>query len=155
MATWKQFTKAAPELSSRVLERFDAHTHKTIATLRKDGSPRISGTETQIRDGELWIGSMQRALKALDLQRDGRYALHSGSDDPPGWMGDAKVAGIAEEVTDPEVVSRLNGHGPAGPSHLFRLDVCEVSLVALNDKGDNIVIQMWTEADGIRNIVRD
>ena len=41
---------------------------------------------------------MKEALKARDLQRDPRYALHSGSEDPDGWTGDAKIAGVAEEV---------------------------------------------------------
>ena len=36
-------TKAAPELALAVQRSFDAHIHKTLATLRADGSPRISG----------------------------------------------------------------------------------------------------------------
>src|SRR3954453_14413183 len=109
MPSWAKFEGEAPELAARVRERLDAHGHKTIATLRRDGSPRISGTETQFRDGDLWIGSMWRAVKALDLQRDARYALHSASEDPGVWAGDAKVAGIAEEITDPKRVVELNG----------------------------------------------
>ena len=53
MASWTEFSAAAPELAERVKKRFDAHKHKTMATLRKDGSPRISGTEVEFRDGEL------------------------------------------------------------------------------------------------------
>lgn len=94
MPSWSEFEVAAPELAERVRARLDAYTHKTLATLRLDGSPRISGTETVLRDGELWIGSMWHARKARDLQRDPRFALHSGSDDPPDWTGDAKLAGI-------------------------------------------------------------
>ena len=66
MASWSEFETAAPELAARVKERFDAHKHKTMATVRRDGGPRISGTETQFSDGELWIGSMWKAVKALD-----------------------------------------------------------------------------------------
>ena len=116
MASWSDFESAAPELAAQVRQRLDAHTHKTIATLRRDGSPRISGIETQFEDGELWIGSMRQARKARDLQRDPRFALHSGSDDPTAWKGDAKLAGVAEEVpTDGERAS-----------HRFRLDLREV-----------------------------
>ena len=104
MASWSEFEAAAPELAAGVRRRLDAHTHKTLATVRGDGSPRISGTETRFVDGELWIGSMWDARKARDLRRDPRFALHSGSDDPPEWEGDAKLAGIAEEITDPERV---------------------------------------------------
>ncbi|HWV85773.1 MAG TPA: pyridoxamine 5'-phosphate oxidase family protein [Capillimicrobium sp.] len=155
MATWSAFEEEAPELAARVRERLDAHGHKTIATLRRDGSPRISGTEAQIRDGELWIGSMWLALKARDLRRDPRYALHSGSDEPDAWRGDAKVAGRAEEITDPDLVKEMNGEAAAnGPSHLFRLDLDEVSHVALNDTRDGIVIDVWRPGEGVRTIAR-
>jgi len=155
MTAWTDFEAAAPELAAAVRERLDAHTHKTIATIRRDGSPRISGTETTFRDGELWIGSMWEARKALDLQRDPRFALHSGSDEPSDWKGDAKLAGVVEEITEPDRVRELNGEAAAnGPSHLFRLDVDEVSLVRLNDTRDGIVIDLWTPERGTRRIAR-
>ena len=155
MSTWSEFEAAAPDLAREVRERLEAHTHKTIATLRADGSPRISGTEAAWADGDLWIGSMWQARKARDLQRDGRFALHGGSDDPPAWTGDAKLAGVAEEVTDPERVRRVNGEAAAGgPSHLFRLDLREVSAVRLDPSGKALVIDVWTPDAGVRSITR-
>src|SRR5215208_2695966 len=144
MASWSEFAAAAPELADCVQQRFEAHKHKTMATIRKDGSPRISGTECQFVDGELWIGSMWQAVKALDLQRDPRYALHSGSDDPPEWPGDAKLSGAAEEITDPELVRRMNGEVTEGPSHLVRL----------NEARDKIVIELWHSGEKVRRIER-
>ena len=79
MAAWREVEAEAPELAARAKGFLDAHTHLTIATLRRDGSPRISGTEIVWHDGDLHIGSMWRAVKALDLIRDPRFALHSGS----------------------------------------------------------------------------
>ena len=155
MPSWTEFEAAAPELAERVRSRLDAHAHKTLATLRRDGSPRISGTETAFADGDLWIGSMWRAQKALDLRRDPRFALHSGSDDPPGWKGDAKLAGVVEEITDPERVRAINGSSsPPGSSHLFRLDLREVSTVGLNDARNALVIHVWTPERGVRVIER-
>ena len=154
MSSWSQFELQAPGLAASVRTRLDAHVHKTIATLRRDGSPRISGTECRFADGELWIGSMWQALKARDLQRDPRYALHSGSDDPPEWPGDAKLSGVAEEITDPEVVRKMNGEVTEGPSHLFRLDLSEVSVVGLNDARDKIVIDLWHPGEEVRRIER-
>jgi hypothetical protein len=155
MPSWTGFEAAAPELAERVRSRLDAHAHKTLATLRRDGSPRISGTETAFADDDLWIGSMWRAQKALDLRRDPRFALHSGSDDPPGWKGDAKLAGVVEEITDPERVRAINGQkAPPGPSHLFRLDLHEVSVVGLHESGKAIEIEVWTPARGVRTIER-
>jgi hypothetical protein len=145
----------APALAERVRARLDAHTHKTIATLRRDGSPRISGIETEFRDGELWIGSMWQARKARDLQRDPRFALHSGSDEPQDWTGDAKLAGVAEEIIDPDrVKDAQSGEAPPGPSHLFRLDLREVSTVALNDQRNGLVIEVWTPEGGVRTMQR-
>jgi hypothetical protein len=155
MSSWSDFEAAAPELAERVRARLDAHTHKTLATIRRDGSPRISGTETSMTEGELWIGSMWESRKARDLQRDPRFALHSGSDEPSEWAGDAKLAGVAEEITDPERVQAINGgKAPPGPSHLFRLDLREVSTVGLDDERTAIVIEVWTPDRGVRTMKR-
>jgi Pyridoxamine 5'-phosphate oxidase len=155
MPTWTEFESAAPELAAEVRRLLDAHRHKTIATIRRDGSPRISGIETEIRDGELWTGSMWQARKALDLRRDRRFALHSGSEEPETWSGDAKLAGLAEEITDPERVREINGgKAPPGPSHLFRLDLREVSTVKLDDARTKLVITVWTPERGVRRIER-
>lgn len=155
MASWYEFEAAAPRLATRVLAHLDAHVHKTLATVRRSGSPRISGTETALRNGELYIGSMWQARKARDLQRDPRLALHSGSDDPPGWTGDAKLAGLAVEITDREQVRTINGQADEpGPTHLFRIDLREVSTVALGDERTGLVIEVWTPERGVRTIKR-
>jgi Pyridoxamine 5'-phosphate oxidase len=156
MASWGDIEQESPDLAALVRKLFDAHTHKTIATLRRDGSPRISGTEVNFTQGELWIGSMWRAVKALDLQRDPRFALHSGSDDPDaGWWGDAKVAGRAEEITDPARVIEINGSDtPGGRSHLFRLDVAELVVVRLGEPADHLVIESWHAGRGVRSLRR-
>ena len=155
MPSWTEFETAAPQLAERVRARLDAHAHKTLATLRRDGSPRISGTEARVVDGELWIGSMWQARKARDLQRDPRFALHSGSDDPPAWTGDAKLSGVVEEITDPERVKAINGSAAgAGPSHLFRLDLREVSMVELDEAGKQLMITVWTPEGGVREMRR-
>jgi hypothetical protein len=155
MPSWSDFEAAAPDLAASVRARLDAHTHKTLATVRRDGSPRISGTETALIDGELWIGSMWQARKAHDLRRDPRFALHSGSGEPAEWGGDAKLAGVAEEITDPERVRAINGDkAPPGPSHLFRLDLREVSTVGVNAERTGLVIEVWTPERGVRTITR-
>jgi hypothetical protein len=143
VASWSEFEAEAPELAARVRERLDAHGHKTIATIRRDGAPRISGTETELSDGELWIGSMLDALKARDLQRDPRFALHSASEDPDVWTGDAKLAGFAEEVS-----------APGATSHRFRLDLHEVSTVGLDEERKFLLIDIWKPGEPVRTIKR-
>ena len=155
MSSWSEVEAEAPELAALARGFFDAHAHKTLATLRRDGSPRVSGTEVDFAEGELWLGSMWRSLKALDLQRDPRFALHSGSVDPPEWTGDAKVAGLVEEVTDPERIAAINGEGaPPGSSHLFRADIAELVVVHLGDPPDHIVIESWHAGRGVELHVR-
>ena len=144
MASWAEVEREAPELAALARSLFDAFTHKTLATLRRDGAPRISGTEVEFADGEAWLGSMWRAVKALDLQRDPRFALHSGSADPPGWRGDAKIAGRAVEVI-----------APGATSHRFRLDISELVVVRLGEPADHIVIESWHEGRGVSRLRRD
>jgi hypothetical protein len=155
MATWKQIETEAPELAARARRIFDAYKHKTLATLRRDGSPRISGCEIMWRDGEMWFGSMPRAVKALDLRRDPRFALHSASDESNGWEADAKVAGRAEEIEDPDVRKALLGGMADGGAHLFRGDLDELVVVGLNEARNRLVIESWHEGRGVERLERD
>lgn len=163
MARWIEIAQAQPELTTDVKNAFDAFTHKTVATLRKNGSPRISGTEARFFEGDLWFGSMPEARKARDLLRDPRFALHGGTGTAVGtdWPGDAKVAGRAVEVTDDDLknaVFRAWSEGgdevPEGPSHLFRADLTEVVFTSLNEAKDALVVRIWTEQDGFRTVER-
>ena len=83
MARWADIEAAEPDFATRVRTLFDAHRHKTLATLRRDGSPRISGIEVEFADGEAVLGMMPGSVKADDLRRDPRLGLHSASEDPP------------------------------------------------------------------------
>jgi Pyridoxamine 5'-phosphate oxidase len=151
LASWSDVEAEAPELAARAREVFDAHKHKTLATLRRDGSPRISGTELKFADGEMWLGSMWKAVKALDLERDPRFALHSGSADPADWKADAKVAGRVEEVTDPERKAIvLGGAAPPDRAHVFRLDITELVVTGVGDPPDHLVIESWHEGRGVK-----
>ena len=120
MAAWRDVEQAEPEFAARVRRLFDAGRHKTIATLRADGSPRISGIECEFAGGELRFGSMPGARKGADLRRDPRFALHGPTFHPlPGkeaeWPGEAKIAGRA-------VLAGPAGEDPAGD--LFTADAC-------------------------------
>jgi hypothetical protein len=150
MPSWNVVENEAPELAAQARRFLDAHAHKILATLRRDGSPRISGTEVTFADGELWLGSMWRSLKALDLLRDPRFALHSGSADPPDWTGDAKLAGNAEEVTDPErKVAIIGADASPDSSHLFRAEITELVVVRLGEPADHLVIETWHVGRGV------
>jgi hypothetical protein len=156
MASWDEFRKAAPELAEAARERFDAGRHKVLATLRRDGSPRVSAIEASFAEGQLWLGMMEGSVKAQDLRRDPRLALHGPSADPPDpedWLGDAKLAGTAVEVTD-EATREAIVKGAPGPFHLFRVELSEVTLVRVGDPPDHLVIESWSESRGVRRTER-
>jgi hypothetical protein len=148
MASWADFEAAQPEFASRVRRLMASRKHLTMATLRRGGSPRISGTEVEFADGQLRIGSMPRAVKAIDLRRDPRVAIHGPTDDPPpenprGWKGEAKVAGKAVEV-DAE-----------GAGHRFNIEIDEAVITHLNEDGTRLVIESWNPARGYRQQDRE
>jgi hypothetical protein len=151
MTAWRDVEQASPEFAQRVRALFDAHRHKTIATVRTDGSPRISGIEAVFEDGELVFGSMPNARKGADLYRDPRFALHSATVDPiegseAQWPGEAKVSGRA-------IVAGPTAEGQDGDR--FRADIAEVVHTYLNDEATLLVVEWWTPAHGLRRIERE
>src|SRR5262249_33600059 len=150
VTAWRDVEQGAPEFARRVRALVDAHRHTTIATLRADGSPRISGIETVFEDGDLFFGSMPDARKGADLRRDPRFALHSATVDPvegaeAQWPGEAKVSGRA-------VAAGAITEGPDGDR--FHADIAEVVHTHLDDKATMLVIELWTPANGLRRIER-
>ena len=148
MASWAEVERAAPDLAALVRSAFGRGKHATMATLRADGGPRISGTEVEFSaGGELRIGSMPGAVKARDLLRDPRVALHSPTADPgedgADWPGEAKVAGLA--------VEEPRGDGGA---HVFSLDLHEVVWTGLTDDRKALRILSWHPQRGQEERVR-
>ncbi|MBS1861300.1 MAG: pyridoxamine 5'-phosphate oxidase family protein [Actinobacteria bacterium] len=158
MASWGEIEQVAPDLAREARALLDAHVHKTIATLRADGSPRISGIEAKFVDADLWFGSMPGSRKGVDLARDPRFSLHSGSDDPPDWGGDAKLSGLAEAITDRDrkaAIFKAMGAEEVSPdSLLYRVDVRELAVTKLAAAGDELAIEWWSEAGGLRSLTR-
>ena len=143
MATWGEVASDAPEFAARVRALFDARKHKTMATLRRDGSPRISGIEMQFAGEHVTFGMMDGSMKALDVRRDPRVAFHSPSVDPPegddgAWVGEAKLSGRA--------VARRDGDGEGGGG--YEVDIEEVALTYLD--GGELVIESWHPGVGLR-----
>jgi hypothetical protein len=149
MASWSEIERSEPEFAKKAKALFDVHKHKTLATIRKDGSPRISGTEISFVEDDLWFGGMPQSRKALDLQRDPRFALHGPTVDPSdNWQGDVKISGRAEEIHDQELMRKVAGpEVPPAPFHLFRADIHEVVVTAVD--GNYLKIDHWVEGKGL------
>ena len=155
MARWQDLAASEPGFAARVQVLFDAHRHKILATLRKDGSPRVSGIEVTFSGGEVWIGSMPGSRKAVDLARDPRLALHCTSDDPPAdpmaWKGDAKLSGRAVQVYDPQRLKSMSDGGD-GSGYLYRIDITEVVLTGMGDPPDHLAVELWRPEGGLRRL---
>ena len=156
MASWQELTQDAPEFAARVQARFDAGTNKTLATLRRDGSPRISATELAFADGQVSLGMMPRSVKLADVRRDPRVAVHSPTLEPPkdmaGWLGDAKLAGVLVQIDPPGE--------PHPEGAFFRLDVTEAVLTYVTNSQpggpvDLLVVESWHPGVGHRRRARD
>ena len=167
MTSWTDLEAAAPELAGRARAILSSTTNCVLATLRADGSPRLSGIDPFFLEGELYIGSMPRSRKGADLARDPRMALHAipwesrkvkeGATDP--GVGDAKLTGRAVRIEDAAEVRRIFEILFAGLPHdtpdegqLFRVDVESVVTVGVED--EQLVISRWTEADGVVTVRR-
>jgi hypothetical protein len=142
MTTWAVFAAAEPELASDVSRAFAARKHATMATIRADGSPRISGTEVDVGDdGEFYVAMMPGTRRAADLRRDPRIAVHSPTIDPPEdptqWVGEGKLAGIAIETAPDR----------------FRLDVDQVAFQRI--VAGKLEIRYWSADAGLRVATRD
>lgn len=144
---WRDFEGSQPDLATRIRRLFQGRRHHTMATIRRDGSPRLSGTEVEFVDGELRIGMMQGARRGIDLRRDSRVALHSQGIDPPpdnpsSWGGEAKISGRCFE-------------GPTRQgAHCFRVDVAEAVLTTIANPPDHLIIQWWSREKGLDRFER-
>jgi hypothetical protein len=148
VATWGEFEEAEPDFATQVKALFDAGRHKTIATVRADGSPRISGIECVIADGQLTMGSIGNARKGADLKRDPRFALHGPTFHPVEgkegeWPGEVKVAGtVTLTESSPE-------------ADAFVADIIEVAFTHLNPEATRLVVEWWTPVNGLQRVERD
>jgi hypothetical protein len=159
MASFADVESEEPGFAARVRAAFDAHAHKFLATLRADGSPRISGIEMQFVAGEPWLAGMPGSVKFTDLRRDPRFALHSGSNEPDAFDADAKLSGRAAAVTDEEERRRYAEAAGVPAEHmgfdLFRVELEQVVLVALNEEKTALLISSWRPGRGLTTTARD
>lgn len=151
MTTWLEFTEAAPRIAT-IFRRRHAATGNLclLATLRSDGFPRISPLEPRMFEGQLWLVGMPGTTKFHDLARDPRFCLHTATVDTRVSDGDAKLWGVAEDVTDPGVRSRFarNLFDETGFDiraekfdHFFGADITSASSVEVD--GDHLDITIW------------
>jgi len=167
MVSFADVEQAEPDLANRVRAILSSATNAVIGTVRRDGSPRLSGADPWFHDGQLRIWSMPRARKGQDLRRDPRVAVHSipwdsrkvrdGAADV--GLADAKVSGTAVLTTDAGEVSTFRawltterGVEPPEDWDLFTIDIDELTVVSVDD--GQLVVDRWSTLDGRRTMRR-
>jgi hypothetical protein len=145
---WNAFSQAAPDLAERGRALFDRIGVLFIGTLRKDGSPRVSGCEFSFFEDDLYLGMMWQSRKALDLLRDPRCYIQSAVTDKNVTGGEFKLSGRVLEVNDADTVERYGvalkeatGWRPEGPFHLSALDIQGAAFIEYQQNGDQLVIE--------------
>lgn len=103
MKRWSEFSAQRPEMAEagRALIYQFRIGLGYLATVRKDGGPRVHPVCPVIASGGLYVFVGNRSPKVHDLRRDGRFALHSFPN--PEVDDEFYVAGVARQVDDTEI----------------------------------------------------
>lgn len=142
--SWKDLEVANPALAAFGTQRFSQERVAYLATVKKDGSPRVHPVTPIIGDGHLFVFMEPASPKGRDLRRDGRYAIHSAVADANGSNGEFIITGRARLVGDAEtraLATRLSSYQPKDRYVLFELGVD--SAQATEYVGDDIVRRSW------------
>ncbi len=172
---WSSLVDEAPRFATLAAERLTGPGVALVATIRRDGSPRISPVEPLLWRDDLWLSMLWGSTKAGDLAHDPRILAHSVVTARDGRAGELKVRGEAVPVDDAEaeqsyaeeVERRLGWRPVPGRFHLFRVEVADVTFIRYDDAtGDQFVVR-WPAGEeyvrrgtsatslGAREAVRD
>lgn len=104
--SWAEYAAAMPDMAAaglRLLNQFGPGLG-FLATVRRDGGPRLHPVCPHVVDGDLWLFVTPSSPKRSDLERDGRYALHTFP--CPEVDDEFYVTGRAERVDDEKTRER-------------------------------------------------
>ena len=141
--SWQSLEDEQPDLAAFGAERLNGQV-AYLATVHKDGSPRVHPMTPIIGQGHLFVFMEPTSPKGHDLQRDGRYAIHCSVGDTSGASGEFIVMGRAHLVNDPELRTlavRLASYTPAERYILFEFDI--ESATSTTYPNDRPVRQSW------------
>lgn len=160
MVAWSEFAEEAPHIAELFVRRHRATKNLCmLATLRADGSPRISPMEPRIFEGHLVLVGMPGTTKFKDLARDPRFALHTATVDPYVGDGDAKLWGQVDDVQDPDLHAGFaqdlfdeSGFDLRGREFkpFYVADIAGASCLELLSEQLNITI--WKPGEGERSV---
>ncbi len=148
---WSDIEHTQPRLARLAQERLIGPGVVLVATIRHDGTPRLSPVEPCVLDGDLWLSMMWQSAKARDLLRDRRILVHSVITSRNGTEGEFKIRGTARAEHDPAVQRRyadavaasLGWDPQPGQFHLFAVDIGQVTFISYDPPTGNQHVAMW------------
>jgi len=144
--SWKELEKHAPAMASLGVERLNRKV-AYLATIKKDGSPRLHPVTPFIGNGMLFIFTEPSSPKIRDLCHDGRYALHCSVERKEGeTLTEFLISGTAQ-IIDDDLARAKAANIAASPvvtnSYvLFEFRVDNALSVEYDDEGKRTV-QRW------------
>jgi hypothetical protein len=155
--SWNELELAAPEIAGPGRARLVETRVALLATLRRDGSPRISPIEPYFTERHLLFGAMAWTLKARDLERDARCTLHSAVSGPDAGELELKLYGRAVDADDGLRAACSEGWWigkPRDSACVFWLDIDEAVFVTWDYEGGNMTLRRWSRKAGVRTTRR-
>jgi Pyridoxamine 5'-phosphate oxidase len=155
--SWQNLEVSAPEIARLGKERLDQARVALLATLRKDGWPRISPVEPSLSQGHILFGAMSWSLKAHDLLRDPRCVLHTAITGPDSGEGELKLYGFAIEA-DKHVRDSCQGwwaERPSSDAIVFGLEVEQAAFVSWNTERGQMIVRRWSPQRGYSERTRE
>jgi hypothetical protein len=151
---WSELEVAQPRLARLGRERLLAPGVLLVATIRRDGTPRVSPVEPFVMDGDVWLSMLWQSAKAGDLLRDPRILVHSIVTNRDGAEGEFKIRGTARAEHDPGIqrryaaaVTAALGWTPTpGRFHLFAVSLGHVTFIRYDDATGDQHVAMWPPA---------
>ena len=144
--SWIKFEEQAPSLAALGFQKLNRKV-AYLATLRKDGSPRLHPVTPFIGNGMLFIFTEPSSPKINDLRRDNRYALHcsvdKGENEP---LIEFLVTGTTRTINDLSVRDEATklASSPVLTDDYVLFEFCIDSvLVVTYDREGNRTIQRW------------
>jgi hypothetical protein len=151
---WSELERRQPGLARLGQRRLLDPGVVLVATIRGDGTPRVSPVEPLVLDGALWLSMLWHSRKAADLLRDPRVLVHSVVTSRDGGEGEFKIRGTARAADHPDLRARyaaavgasLGWVPEPGRFHLFAVTVGEVTFIRYDDASGDQHVAQWPPA---------
>ena len=145
MATWATFIESGGDVARVAADRLLGQV-SYLATVRRNGAPRVHPVSTLVHDGQLFVRMYPTSPKVKDLLRDPRYSLHSQVEDSEGTGGEVSVSGVASMMEDDDwIVRAFEGISDPDPERyvVFTFDVENVRVTLY--PGEETVRKSWSD----------